>query len=64
MPSILELYQMSLPITAKVDTKGKDKTPLSTDGGVDLGKESNLQTGLTSKVDIGKYSDRIQPQEK
>jgi hypothetical protein len=64
MPSILELYQMSLPITAKADTKGKDKTPISPDGGVDLGSESNLERGLVSKVDTGKYSDRIQPKEK
>ena len=55
---------MSLPITAKADTKGKDKTPISPDGGVDLGNESNLEKGLVSKVDTGKYSDRIQPQEK
>jgi len=55
---------MSLPITAKVDTKGKDKTPISADGGVDLGKESNLEKGLLSKADTGKYSDKIQPKEK
>jgi hypothetical protein len=64
MPSILELYQMSLPITAKVDMKGKDKTPISADGGVDLGKESNLQTGLTSKVDTVMYSNKIAPEGK
>lgn len=64
MPSILELYQMSLPITAKVDTKGKDKTPISADGGIDLGKESNLENSLFSKVDSGKYSTKIPQNEK
>jgi hypothetical protein len=59
MPSILELYQMSLPMTAKADTKGKDKTPISPDGGLDLAKDSNLEKMLVSKVDTGKYTNKI-----
>ena len=59
MPSILELYQMTLPMTAKADTKGKDKTPISPDGGLDLAKDSNLEKMLVSKVDTGKYTNKI-----
>lgn len=59
MPSILELYEKSLPITAKVNTKGGDKTPISADGGIDLGNESNLENSLVSKVNTGKYSSKI-----
>ncbi len=64
MASIIELYGTTGPKTGTIDSKGKDKTPISPDGGVDLGNESNLEKGLVSKVDTGKYSDRIQPQEK
>ena len=59
MPSILELYQMTLPMTAKADTKGKDKTPISPDGGLDLANDSNLEKMLVSKVDTGKYTNKI-----
>jgi hypothetical protein len=59
MPSILELYQMNLPMSAKADTKGKDKTPISPDGGLDLANDSNLEKMLVSKVDTGKYTNKI-----
>jgi hypothetical protein len=64
MPSILELYQMSLPMTAKADTKGKDKTPISPDGGLDLAGSSNLEKALVSKVNTVTYSSKIAPEGK
>ena len=39
MASILELYEKSIPVTGKIDPKGKDKTPINSDGGKNLSKD-------------------------
>jgi hypothetical protein len=36
---LVELYEKEKPLTAKVDVKGGDKTPIEADGGLDLSKD-------------------------
>ena len=36
MASILDIYKKTPPKTGMIDTKGKDKTPISPDGGKNL----------------------------
>ena len=59
MASILELFGENGPKTSQINRKGKDKTPISPDGGLDLANDSNLEKMLVSKVDTGKYTNKI-----
>ena len=60
MASILELYQKSTPTTGKIDPKGKDKTPINSDGGKNLSKdEKALKKARGGSMNTVKYSDTI-----
>ena len=59
MASILDLYGKTGPKTGQVDTKGKDKTPITIDGGKDLGKTASLEKARRGKVNTTKYSDKV-----
>jgi hypothetical protein len=60
MASILELYEKHQPATAKIDLKGKDKTPINPDGGKNLSKdEKALKKARGGNVSTAKYSDTV-----
>lgn len=60
MASILEIYEKTPPQTGKVDLKGKDKTPINPDGGLDLAKdEKALKKARGGEVNTKKYSDTV-----
>ena len=60
MASILELYEKSIPVTGKIDPKGKDKTPINSDGGKNLSKdEKALKKARGGNLNTLKYSDSI-----
>jgi hypothetical protein len=60
MASILELYQKSTPVTGKIDPKGKDKTPINSDGGKNLSKDEKiLKKARGGNLNTLKYSDTI-----
>jgi hypothetical protein len=57
MASILDLYGKTGPKTAQINKNGKDKTPLSVDGGKDLAKDTSLEKVRHGKLNTNKYSD-------
>jgi hypothetical protein len=57
MASILELFGENGPKTAQINAKGKDKTPISEDGGVNLATEPKLQKARGGILNNKKYSD-------
>jgi hypothetical protein len=60
MASILELYEKSVPVNGKIDPKGKDKTPIDSDGGKNLSKdEKALKKARGGNLNTLKYSDTI-----
>jgi hypothetical protein len=59
MASILELFGDSGPKTAQINKKGKDKTPISDDGGVNLSNEVNLAKARQGKLNSKFYSDTV-----
>lgn len=51
---LVELYEKEKPLTAKVNTKGGDKTPIEADGGLDLSKdEKALKRGRGGEIGQG-----------
>jgi hypothetical protein len=61
MASILELYGTTGPKTGTIDSKGKDKTPIEPDGGLDLAKdEKKLKKARGGDLNTTKkYSDSV-----
>ena len=60
MASILELYGTNGPKTGMIDPKGKDKTPINPDGGLDLAKnETKLLKSRGGSLNTNKYSDSV-----
>lgn len=65
MATLLELYENSKPDTAKVDLKGKDKTPIGDDNptgeqspSLDLSRdESRLKDARGGQLQTKPYSD-------
>ena len=58
MASIIDIYEKTPPKTGKIDSKGKDKTPIEADGGLDLSKnESRLKKARGGDLNQKKYSD-------
>jgi hypothetical protein len=58
MASIIDIYEKTPPKTGKIDPKGKDKTPIEADGGLDLSKnESRLKKARGGDLNQKKYSD-------
>jgi hypothetical protein len=61
MASILDIYTKTPPTTGKIDPKGKDKTPIDSDGGLNLSKDDvKLERARGGKLNIKPYSDSIQ----
>lgn len=58
MSKILDLYNKSE--FAKLGKSTLDKTPISVDGGLDLGNEKNLEKARGGKLAEKKYSDTIE----
>jgi len=60
MASILEIFEKTPPKTGKVDVKGKDKTPIEADGGLNLSKDDKrLFKARGGKLNDKKYSDSV-----
>lgn len=61
MASILELYGTTGPKTGTIDSKGKDKTPIEPDGGLNLAKdEKKLKKARGGDLNTTKkYSDMV-----
>lgn len=60
MASILEIFEKTPPKTGKIDTKGKDKTPIDPDGGANLATDDKkLQKARGGSLDTKKYSDTV-----
>ena len=60
MASILDIFEKTPPKTGKIDTKGKDKTPIEPDGGKNLAtNESALKKARGGTLDTAKYSDTV-----
>jgi hypothetical protein len=60
MASILDLYEKHTPATGKIDAKGKDKTPITADGGKNLSTdEKALKKARGGNMNTAKYSDTI-----
>ena len=60
MASILELYGTTGPKPGTIDSKGKDKTPIEPDGGLDLSKdEKKLKKARGGDLNQKKYSDSV-----
>jgi hypothetical protein len=60
MASIIDIYEKTPPKTGKIDSKGKDKTPIEADGGLDLAKnEPRLKKARGGDLKITKYSDTV-----
>jgi hypothetical protein len=58
--SILDLYNKKVPTTGKIDPKGKDKTPLNPDGGLNLAKDDKkLAKARGGALNDKKYSDSV-----
>ena len=58
MSKILDLYEKSE--FAKLGSSNLDKTPISADGGKDLGNEKGLEKARGGKINTKKYSDTIE----
>lgn len=60
MASILDIYKKTPPTTGKIDNKGKDKTPIEPDGGLNLSTDdTKLQKARGGKLNEKKYSDTV-----
>jgi hypothetical protein len=60
MATIIELYGKNGPKTGMIDTKGKDKTPISVDGGANLAtNEKAILKARGGKLNDTKYSDTV-----
>ena len=60
MSKILELYGTTGPKTGTIDSKGKDKTPIEPDGGLNLAKdEKKLLKARGGSLNQKKYSDSV-----
>jgi hypothetical protein len=61
MASILDIYKKTPPKTGLIDSKGKDKTPISVDGGKNLAKdETKLKKARGGELNtVKKYSDSV-----
>jgi hypothetical protein len=60
MASILDIYKKTPPTTGKIDTKGKDKTPIDADGGLNLSKDDvKLERARGGKLNTSAYSDSV-----
>ena len=60
MASILETFLKTPPTTGKINSTGKDKTPIEADGGLDLSKdEKKLKKARGGDLNTKKYSDTV-----
>jgi hypothetical protein len=59
MASILELFGENGPKTSQINKKGKDKTPISEDGGINLANEANLKKARGGQLNSKLYSDTV-----
>jgi hypothetical protein len=60
MASILDIYKKTPPATGKIDIKGKDKTPIEPDGGLNLSKDDiKLEKARGGKMNIKAYTDSV-----
>lgn len=60
MASILEMFEKTPPKTGKIDSKGKDKTPIDPDGGLNLATdEKKLGKARGGALNTKKYSDSV-----
>ena len=59
MASILELFGENGPKTSQINRKGKDKTPISEDGGVNLATDANLKKARGGQLNAKFYSDTV-----
>lgn len=60
MASILEIFEKTPPKNGKIDTKGKDKTPIEPDGGLNLATDDKkLKKARGGDVNTKKYSDYV-----
>jgi hypothetical protein len=58
MASIIEMYEKSAPKTSNANLKGKDKTNIEPDGGLNLATdETKLKKARGGVLDIKRYSD-------
>jgi hypothetical protein len=52
--AIIDLFEKEPPLQSKVNIKGKDKTPIEADGGLDLSKnEKALKDGRNGEIGQG-----------
>ncbi len=60
MASIIEMFEKTPPKTGKIDSKGKDKTPIEADGGLNLSKDDGkLKKARGGELNTKKYSDSV-----
>jgi hypothetical protein len=60
MASIIELYGTNGPKAGMIDPKGKDKTPINPDGGLDLAtNDTKLLKSRGGVLNTKKYSDSV-----
>ena len=60
MASILDIYKKTPPTTGKIDIKGKDKTPIEPDGGLNLSKDDvKIERARGGDLNTKKYSDSV-----
>jgi hypothetical protein len=60
MASILDIYKKTPPKTGMIDIKGKDKTPISPDGGKNLATDDRaIAKARGGKLQEKKYSDTV-----
>jgi hypothetical protein len=58
MASIIEMYEKSAPKTSTANLKGKDKTQIEPDGGLNLATdETKLKKARGGVLDSKRYSD-------
>jgi hypothetical protein len=58
MASIIEMYEKSAPKTSNANLKGKDKTNIEPDGGLNLATdETKLKKARGGVLDSKRYSD-------
>ena len=60
MSKILELYGTTGPKTGQIDSKAKDKTPISPDGGLNLATDDKkILKARGGSLNEKKYSDSV-----
>lgn len=59
MASILDLFGETGPKTSQINKKGKDKTPISEDGGVNLAAAPKLKKARGGELNSKFYSDTV-----